>query len=408
MFLAFKLADIINVPFGCVMDYLYRFTNNYGLTLILFAVVVKLVLMPLTAKGKRSTMKMSRMTPELQKLQEKYKDDPVKQQQEVQALYKREGVSMFGGCLWSFIPLLILIPLYQVVRQPLVYMMHLSAGDAETIVNIIKDQLPELFTNRNEFYAQMIAAAHLSEYADLIKAALPNVSQRVLEGLNFSFLTIDLSAVPDFGKFAFAWSWFKTLLIPLLSAGSQIISMLVSQRQNNSLITNEKGVEDTAAAKKSQVNNKAMMWVMPIMSLWIGLTVPVALSLYWLVQGLLSMVMDGYLNKKYRKIYDAEDAERLKRAMEEEAIEAEKERIRAEKRAANPEGITQNTSKKKLQQQKREAEEAAKAAAAKEYAAKKGIVEEEPEVKAPLSGIADRPNCRGRAYDPNRYRNTEE
>ena len=166
MFLAFKISDIINIPFGYVMDFLYQFTNNYGLTLILFAVIVKVVLLPLTAKGKRSMMKMSRMTPELQKLQEKYKDDSVKQQQEIQALYKREGVSMFGGCLWSFIPLLILIPLYQVVRQPLVYMMHLSAGDAETIVGIITEQLPELFTNKNQFYAQMIAAAHLSEYAD--------------------------------------------------------------------------------------------------------------------------------------------------------------------------------------------------------------------------------------------------
>ena len=150
--------------------------------------------------------------------------------------------------------------------------------------------------------------------------------------------------------------------------------------------------------------------MMPLMSLWIGMTIPVALSLYWLAQGLVSMVTEQYLTKKYRKIYDAEDAERLKRAMEEEAIEAEKERIRAEKRAANPDGITQNTSKKKLQQQQKQAEEAAKAAAAKEYAAKKGIVEEETAdtAKAPLSGIADRPNCRGRAYDPNRYRNTEE
>ena len=409
MFLAFtKISDIINIPFGYVMDYLYQFTNNYGLTLILFALIVKVVLFPLTAKGKRSMMKMSRMTPELQKLQEKYKDDSVKQQQEIQALYKREGVSMFGGCLWSFIPLLILIPLYQVVRQPLVYMMHLSVEDAETIVKIITEQLPDLFTNRNQFYAQMIAAAHLNEYADLIKTALPNVSPRVLEGLNFNFLGISLSSVPDFSAFAFTWPWIGTLLIPLLSAASQVVSMLVSQKQNNSLITNEKGVEDAAAAKKSQLNNKAMMWLMPAMSLWIGLTVPVALSLYWLVQGLLSMVMDNYLNQKYRKIYDAEDAEKLKRAMEEEAAEAEKERIRAEKRAANPDGITQNTSKKKLQQQKLQAEEAAKAAAAKEYAAKKGIVEEEPEVKAPISGIASRPNCRGRAYDPNRYRNTEE
>ena len=406
MFLEFH---IINTPFGWVMDLLYRLTTDYGLTLILFAIIVKLVMMPLSAKAKRSTMKMSRISPLVQKLQDKYKDDPAKQQQAIQELYKQEGTSMFGGCLWSFVPLLILIPLYQVVRQPLVHMLHLSAGDAETIVKIVTEQLPELFTSKNTYYAQMIAAAHMNEYADLIQAALPNVSQRVLEGLNFTFLGIDLSTVPDFSKFAFTWSWIGTLLIPVLSAGSQIISMLVAQKTNNSVITNEKGVEDTVAAKRAQVNNKSMMIVMPLMSLWIGLTIPVALSLYWLAQGLISMVTEHYLTKKYRKIYDAEDAERLKKALEEEAIEAEKERIRAEKRAANPDGITQNTSKKKLQQQQKQAEEAAKAAAAKEYAAKKGIVEEDTkEEKLPLSGIADRPNCKGRAYDPNRYRNTEE
>ena len=92
------------------------------------------------------------------------------------------------------------------------------------------------------------------------------------------------------------------------------------------------------------------------------------------------------------------------------AIEAEKERIRAEKRAANPEGITSNTSKKKLQQKQKAEEEAAKAAAAKEYAAKKGILVEEEEGNKPLSGIADRPFAKGRNYDPDRYaaNNTEE
>ena len=91
---------------------------------------------------------------------------------------------------------------------------------------------------------------------------------------------------------------------------------------------------------------------------------------------------------------------------EEERLEAEKERIRAEKRAANPDGITENTSKKKLQKQQRDLEAAAKAAAAKEYAAKKGIVEEEEETV--MSGIPSRPYCKGRNYDPNRYASTEE
>jgi len=152
------------------------------------------------------------------------------------------------------------------------------------------------------------------------------------------------------------------------------------------------------------------MWMMPLMSLWIGFSVPAALSLYWFIGGVAAMIENHFMTKHYRKIYDAEDAERLKKALEKDAIEAEKERLRAEKRAANPDGITENTSKKKLQKKQQQAEEAAKAAARKEYEAKKGVVEEEPTVKETLSGIADRPYAKGRAYDPNRYSrtNTEE
>ncbi len=412
MFLAFNIADIINIPFGWLMDLLYRLTTNYGVALILFALIVKALLTPATAKGKRSTMKMSRLTPELNAIQERYANDKQKQSEAVQELYKRENVSMMGGCLWSFVPLLILIPLYQVVRQPLVYMLHLSMEDANAIVNIVRAGLPELFTTRNAYYEQMIAAANIPLFAENIKNALPEIAPRVLEGLNFKFLGIDLSTVPDLSNFSFTWAFFGPLVFPVLSAASQILTGFITQRVNNSLVTNEKGVQDTEAAKKSQSaqTGKMMMWMMPLMSLWIGITIPVAMSLYWFIQGVESIIVDNLLTIKYRKIYDAEDAERLAKAMKEEQIEAEKELQRALKRAANPDGITQNTSKKKLQQQQKQAEEAAKAAAAKEYAAKKGIVEETPveEKPAALSGIADRPFCKGRAYDPNRYRNTTE
>ena len=94
---------------------------------------------------------------------------------------------------------------------------------------------------------------------------------------------------------------------------------------------------------------------------------------------------------------------RRERAAEQERMEAEKERIRAERRAANPDGITENTSKKKMQKKLRAEEEAAKAAAAKEYAVRKGIEVEQDESESCLSGIPDRPYCKGRAYDPNRY-----
>jgi YidC/Oxa1 family membrane protein insertase len=157
---------------------------------------------------------------------------------------------------------------------------------------------------------------------------------------------------------------------------------------------------------------KMMMYTMPLMSLFIGFSFPAAMSLYWLIQGVVSMIIDVILTKHYRKIYDAEDAVRLQKALEQERLEAEKEALRAERRAANPDGITENTSKKKLQQKQKNEQQAAKAAAAKEYAAKKGLpMEEETSAeKKPLSGIADRPYCKGRAYDPNRYstQSTEE
>lgn len=408
MFLAFTISDIIRVPFGYLLDYLNRFTHNYGVALILFAVLVKLILYPISAKSKKSTMKMSRLTPMVQAIQTKYANDQAKQAQAVQELYKAEGVKMSGGCLWSLLPLLLIFPLYQVVRQPIVYMLHENAENAAKIVACIKEAAPTLF-GRNSYYDQMVAVKYIPEFAQAIRGAVEGVKETTLAGLNFNFLGIDLGLVPTFNVFGSSWSWdwahIGGFLLPVLSAGSQVLSMLVSQKMNNSVVTDENGVQDKEAAKNSQQNQsmKTMLYMMPIMSLWIGFTVPGALSLYWLVQGLVSTLQDVQLTLRYRKIYDAEDAERLKRALAEEAAEAERERVRAERRAANPDGITENTSKKKMQQKKQQAEADSRAAAAKEYAARRGAESAESEDGAEPSGDARRPYARGRAYDPNRY-----
>ena len=315
---------------------------------------------------------------------------------------------MGGGCLWSFVPMLLLIPLYTVVRQPIVYMLHENLDVANQVVEVIKGLNPDLFTG-NAYYQQMIAAQYIPQYAETIKAAIPGISDLALGGINFGFIGIDLGAVPQFNVFASTWAWnwahIGALLIALASAGYQVVSMLIMQKQNDSLVTNKDGIQDKEAVENSQTaqTNKMMMFMMPLMMLWIGFTVPCALSLYWFVGGVVRTVEDVILNKRYRKIYDAEDAERLKRRMEQDKIEAEKERVRAQRRAENPDGITENTSKKRLQKQQRDQEAAAKEAAAREYAARKGKQPEEKQEKEALSGIADRPYCKGRAYDPNRY-----
>ena len=405
------LGNLIKVPFGYLLDWLYQFTTNYGLSLILFAIIIKLVLLPASIKSKKSTMKMSRISPRVQALQEKYAGDQQKQNEAIQALYKEEGVSMGGGCLWSFLPLFILFPLYAVVRQPITYMLHETLEVAAQVVAAIKEAAPEAFAaGKNEFYHEMIAAPLIPQFAEELKGIVAN--PRTLEGLNFNFLGINLGLVPNWKIWqweTYDWATIGGFLLPLASTGIQFVSMFISQKQNNSVITNEKGLQDEEMAKKSQQNQstQTMLYMMPLMTLWIGFTVPGALSIYWLIQGVVSTIQDVILTKHFRKVYDEEDAIRRERAAEQEKLEAEKERIRAERRAANPDGITENTSKKKLQKKLQNEQEAAKAAAKREYEAKRGIVSDEPE-KVVMSGIADRPYCKGRNYDPNRYNSTEE
>jgi len=407
MFLAFKLSNLITVPFGWLLGQLYNLFENYGIAMIVFGILVQLIMLPIKAKSKKSMMKMSRVQPMIQDIQRRYANDTQKQNEMLQKLYQEEGISMGGGCLWSMVPLFILIPLFTVIREPLTYILMESAEVSAQIIDVIKGLAGDQFSSNN-YYDQVTAAQLIPQFAAELRAAIPGISETTLAGVNFNFLGINLGAIPQFNIFSSTWAWdwahIGAFLIPMLSAGSQVLSMLIAQKTNDSVLTNEKGIQDKEMAKNSQQNQstKTMMYMMPLMSLWIGFTVSASLSLYWFVGGIVGMVSDAIMTKHYRKIYDAEDAVRLQRYMEAERLEAEKERIRAERRAANPDGITTNTSKKKLTRQQREQEAYEKAAAAKEYAAKKGIVADEEESSC-MSGIPSRPYCKGRNYDPNRY-----
>lgn len=396
MILAFSLWDAIRIPFGWLLDVLYQFTNSYGIALLLFSLLLKLIMLPISAKSKKSMMAMSRISPLAKLINEKYPDDPTKAQMELRKLYKDEGVSMTGGCLWTLIPLLILIPLYHVIREPITYMLHFSADEAAAVVTAMKGFIPDAFGS-NSFYDQLISAAHLTEYAPQLVEAVPSLAGRTLESLNFSFLGIDLSQVPtwQFWRWTLDWNTIGAFLIPVLSAGSNIISMLISRKMNAKVATDENGEVDEAAAKADSTG-KVMMWMSPIMSLWIGFAYPCALSLYWLSQGVFGILQDVLLTLHYRKIYNDEDEIKRRAAAERAAIEAEKERVRAQRRAENPDGITANTSKKKLQNKQQVQKEQSVAAARRAAQAASG--EDEP-----LSGDPERPFAKGHAYRADRY-----
>ena len=397
-----NIADIIRVPFGYILEWLYLLTNSYGLALILFGVAIKLILLPISMKSKKSMMRMSRIAPKVKALEAKYGDDKNKYQMEVMKLYKKEGISTTGGCLWSFIPLLILIPLYQVIREPMVYMMHLSREHADQIVDIISKSVD---LGSSQYYQQMAAASRLGEFLPQIREAIPALANTTLNPINFNFLGVNLGLVPSWHFWALAsWAEFGLFLIPVLSAASQWFSMWIMQKFNNSVTTNDKGEKDDSAASAVAGSMKTMNIIFPLMSLWIGYSMPAGMSIYWITQAVVGVVQEFFLTKHYRKVYDAEDEIRRQQAAEEAAREAERERIRAERRAKLGDVVDPNTSKKKL--------------AAKEKAERGPVVEGKltPEEREALrqakeqaneekhfSGIADRPYARGRAYKPVRY-----
>lgn len=397
---------LIMQPFGWLLRQLYLLVNNYGVALIIFSIAVKLILLPLSMKSKKSTMKMSRMSPKMKALEKKYGDDKLKYQNAVSQLYKDEGVSPMGGCLWSFIPLLILWPLYYVIRDPLTYILGLGTDEISLLQTTLTN-LGVVLDSTNSYYLNVTMAGYIHEFYDQLSAVIPG-----LIDMNFDFLGINLSATPQFSIWtleAITWSDIGLFLLPLLSALANFLSSYLSQKLNSSVATDENGQVDKEAA---QANNsmKGMMYLMPLMSAWIGYSVPAGLSVYWITQALTSFVQEFFLTKHYRKVYDEEDAIKAQKAAEREAAEAERERQREERRKLSPqEGANPNTSKRKIKNQQKALETPSDEGkwSAEERAKRQ---EKKTDDSTPVpSGDPDRPYARGRAYKPNRFgRNTME
>ena len=411
--------DYIKLPFSYLLRFLYDLTNSYGWALILFAIIVKIILFPTSAMSKKSMMKMSRLTPKVKALEAKYGDDKQAYQQAVNQLYKEEHAGGCGGCLWALLPMLLLIPLYYIIREPITWLMFHGNVNAKTVAEIqnvfitarnnayLSDPNSALANlNATGFYWQMEALP----FIDTVKTELAAISTDIT-AMNTRFLGIELATVPNLMFWKYfdihgVWNSVGQFLLPMISGGVSMLSMWLGQKMNNKVIVNEKGEQDADMAKKSSQNNMAMTLMMPLFSVYIGFIAPAGLSLYWFLQGLLGMVQDLFLTKHYKKVYDAEDAVKQARAAEEAALEAERERIRALRRAENPDGMVGSASKKKLQQREKN-EQAAKEAA---YLASQATqAEREAELEAQAQKLeGERPFRRGRNYDPNRYKNNKE
>ena len=363
-----QLGYYICVPFAWLTRVFYSLTGSYGLALILFTLVVKLVILPFQLKGKKSMLRMSRMQGKIKDIQTRYANNRQRQQEEMANLYAQEGVNPMSGCLWSFLPFPILIALYAIIRQPLRYLMGLSM-DTITAITDAATKLGYTVAEGSQAaaYEQIYLAKFVHQNWESFNGQFDG-----LINLDYNFLGMDLASQ---GSTLFkqittgGWPVIGVLLLPVIATALQFLMTLISMKSSG----------NTAGAQ-----GKMMMYLMPLMTLWMGYILPAALCVYWIANTAFSVIQEQVLNKRFNAILDRE--------------ETDKEKAKREARAAK----MMASRERMLQQQKQMEKDKSKSG----NHSKKGQPAKKAEKKASTNEngrVGQRPYARGRAYSEHHY-----
>lgn len=378
----------ICVPFAWLVRLFYNLTNSYGVALILFTLVIKLIMLPFQMKSKKSMMRMSRVSGQMQELQKRYAKNQAKLQEEMQKLYEEEGVNPMSGCLWSLIPFPILIALYSIIRQPITHFMMLSKDVLQTVVQSAADAGVNLtnivmMDKATGTPALKDGLYQLASYGQInLVKAVQEMGLSTPEGwfdMNYNFLGLDLTATPwEYVKnFTFTWAVIGVILIPILAGLSQFVF---------SKLTMKTQPQADAAGGASM---KSMMYMMPLMSVYIPFIMPAALGVYWIAQSVFSLIQEAILNKTFSAKLSEEEEARFQARQADRQRRMEEARVQEQQRK-------QEEQKKKTLREKQQAAQAAKAVKAAKAATS----------TTEAGRVGDRPYARGRAYKADRYDET--
>lgn len=283
--------------FGYLLNFINNFVGNYGLAIILFTVLIKIIMLPLSIKQQRTMKKSTELNEKIKVLQFKYKNDPEKLNREMMDLYKKENMSPFSGCLSTIAQFILLISIFYMVRCPLTYMEKINNDQINTYVQQLKDGGITV----NQAYSEIDIIREL----DYLKEKMPEDEGLNKINLNMNFCGLDLSKIPQ--QNLNDWTVY---IIPALYIISTFISMKITtsmqkkNKKNDGVIDiTEKEEKDSKEEEKNEMedmmeqSNKMMSWMMPIMSVSISLVAPLGLALYWLVNNILMIGERLVLNK---------------------------------------------------------------------------------------------------------------
>ena len=298
-----SIMNFVYIPFGLIFKLLYLLVKNYGLAIILFAVISKIAMLPLGIKNEKSRRKMQAVQPQIQELQKKYKNDTQnpKYAEEMQAIYSKAGTSMYGGCGWQFLQLPIIWAIWNAIRNPITYIWDVTAGStlvSDICVRLFNAGAIDLTLSNGQTVATAInsyLATHQISLAAAVNANQNLVADLLPSGyspINFTFLGLDLGALPSWT------SW--TLLVPILSGLTSFMVGFISQKMMG-------GAAQKNMDGPTKRSTNTLLYVMPIISVIIGFTFDIAIGLYWILSNILS-IAQTYFVFKYCAVQERKNA----------------------------------------------------------------------------------------------------
>lgn len=271
--------------FGYLLQFLYTLVNNYGLAIILFTLIIKLLLLPLSIKQQKTMKKSSELQEKVKVMQFKYKNDPEKLNKEMMNLYKTENVSPFSGCLTSIIQMLLILSIFYLVRSPLTFMEKIPQENINTYIQQLKDE--------GKVISNVYPEIDLIRETELLKEKNPEDQFIEKTNIKMNFLGLDLSKIPQQNM-----TDYTVYIIPVLYILSSFISIRITtaKQQKDKEDKKLKNIDGNTGKEIKEENNemdavmqtnKMMSWFVPIMSISIAFIAPLGLALYWLISNIL-------------------------------------------------------------------------------------------------------------------------
>jgi YidC/Oxa1 family membrane protein insertase len=279
------INSLFGYPLGFVMWAIYKLVQNYGVAIVLFTLVTKILIFPLSVKQQKNMARMSLFQPKMAELQKKYGKNKEKLQEEQMKLYAEEGVNPMGSCLPLLIQFPILFGIVDVIYKPMTHIMHFSSGIISQAADIAKKvfeasgKIPQNFAGyQQQLYIMQAYSKDPSAFESIkgFSEQAGNFDMKIFGG------AIDLGAVPTL-------TW-PMLLIPVLAGISQLALTLYGQWY-------QKKTNPSAAQTMGAMN--AMLYIMPVFSVWMAFALPAGAGFYWIMQSVFSFAQSIVLNKIY-------------------------------------------------------------------------------------------------------------